>query len=248
MDKTNERIADKIRKLFALAQDPSNEHEAAAALMKAQELLDKYRLTESEVFHTAEEITTSTVLNATGGAWEGSLASTIGRAFDCCVIQARSYQFGASQRSFVYYGEKTDVELCQFVFGYLQHHLRRLADKYVFEHAGAGHPKSLRASYLMGAVGSLYQSVRAYKDDSARHVDYQAMTGQALVKVEADKVQRARQFVIAELAARGAKLGHARSSASISNGGAFYDGQRDGGNISLKRAINQGNAAKALNR
>ena len=235
----NERIADKVRKLFALANDPANEHEAAAALAKAQQLLDKYRLTESEVSTTEATIESSTGLNESGGAWEGSLASTVGKAFDCFVIRQRSYQFGSS---FVFYGHKNDVELCQFVYGYLQRHLRRLADQYVIEHRGAGHPTSLRASYLMGAVGSLYQSVLSYKKDSRRHADFQAMTRQSLVKVEIDKVAKARQAVIDE----GITLGSARRSAKISNGGAYQDGQRDGGNISFRRAINQGNRTKAL--
>lgn len=49
MTTPNPQIIDRISKLLALASDPSNHHEAAAAAAKAQEILDQYNLSMADV-------------------------------------------------------------------------------------------------------------------------------------------------------------------------------------------------------
>jgi hypothetical protein len=86
----------KIQKLLALASS-SNENEAQAAMMKAQEMLAKYKLSMKDVQSRRPEskaVKRCTAVTFTKAAWKGHLASVIADNF-CCymyLLTARSHQ------------------------------------------------------------------------------------------------------------------------------------------------------------
>lgn len=77
-----ERFIKRLKNLLALSTSP-NEHEAAAALRKARELMDKYQLTEEDVA-LSEVLEAETLLaRAHPTDYDSLLIHTIGRVFRC---------------------------------------------------------------------------------------------------------------------------------------------------------------------
>lgn len=124
MDK---KLIDKIKKLLALAES-SNENEAQLAMLKAQELIVKHKLTMKDIeseevaINVEKKITDFTYTSKT--KWKCLLAMTIANNFGCyCYTNIsreydeRKHDFGKINRiSFI--GTDEDVNVCLLVFEY----------------------------------------------------------------------------------------------------------------------------------
>ena len=112
---TEDKILNKIRNLFALAGNNPSEHEAAAAALKAQELMAKYHIDMAQVDETAKAEFFSAVCTDSGThevkKWRFALAPVIAKNF-CCKVYA-------SGKSIVFFGYKKDAEIAKEVFGFL---------------------------------------------------------------------------------------------------------------------------------
>lgn len=124
------KILDKIKKLLALSKSP-NEHEAQAAMLKAQELMAKYGMSVEESVET--EITyTSTVAETSGNAtFRAPLGAIIAKNFRCEVFL---YDGCIS-----FYGHSEDVPICKEVFEYAYKTIKRLSTKRYNEARSAGY-------------------------------------------------------------------------------------------------------------
>lgn len=111
----NEKIIEKIRKLFALSENNPSEDEAKAAALKAQELLAQYNIAEADIreFDTtpAEEICEIRV-DLAAKKWKYDLATAVANNFRC-----KRFYFGKSCVCF--YGHKTDATVAAETFKYL---------------------------------------------------------------------------------------------------------------------------------
>lgn len=104
---TLEQITQKVEKLFALAGNNPSVDEAQAALLKAQELMAKYNLSQDMLYgktsiHIVEKLTT---VKAT--KFNIFLAITIAKSFAC-----RAFLTGtkASNKKIAFFGKTCDVE------------------------------------------------------------------------------------------------------------------------------------------
>lgn len=80
-----DRIIRKIKHCLALARS-SNEHEAAAALRQAKKLMDKYRLTETDIhLSTVGRADIATSVSRLK-RWERTLAAAVAETFNCQTI------------------------------------------------------------------------------------------------------------------------------------------------------------------
>lgn len=124
------KILDKIKKLLALSKSP-NEHEAQAAMLKAQELMAKYGMTVEESVET--EITyTSTIAETSGNAtFRAPLGSIIAKNFRCEVF--------LSGGCISFYGRSEDVPICKEVFEYAYKTIKKLGTKRYNEAKKAGY-------------------------------------------------------------------------------------------------------------
>ena len=112
-----EKLIDRIRKLLALGKSP-NQHEAEAAMTKANELLTEHQIGMSEV--QQEEVAQSTVRDGpiikeseTYRSFAWQIARAAGTIFDCEVI------LGSEQASFYFIGLPEDITLAQELNKYL---------------------------------------------------------------------------------------------------------------------------------
>jgi hypothetical protein len=119
-------IADKIKKLLALAQS-SNPNEAALAAARAQELMVKYAIDEAQLAgtpgHVEEEIKSEPMSGKYGAVqhWHAQLADAIARSFFCRVYFV--------PRGDVYMvGRATDREALRATYLYLLGEITRMSD------------------------------------------------------------------------------------------------------------------------
>lgn len=162
------KILEKIRKLLRLSRS-DNEHEAAAAAAKAQQLLSEHNLTVGNITpeQAAREFTASHAHRKTRQRlelWAHKLAAAVASAFDCKYY----HNLATGETSFVGCGPDPDV--CGWTYGYLYKALLALASAYM-----RGPAKRLRVtrskamarnSYLAGAVHMIGMRLEAQKKDT----------------------------------------------------------------------------------
>lgn len=115
-----ENIIDKIRKLLALARDKgASEHEAAAAMTKASDLLMRYNIDAGAIDQEEERVK---VMRGNRTApldkWEGILAQAVAHLYDCRTIHwgkvycfvGRSFNVRACEETFPYVLEQVEAQ------------------------------------------------------------------------------------------------------------------------------------------
>lgn len=168
MDQSSEKekILEKIRKLLRLSGS-DNEHEAAAAAAKAQQLLSEHNLTIGNITpeQAAKEFTASHARRKTRQRlehWAHNLAAGVASAFDC------KYYHKLTTGETVFVGCGPDPDVCGWTYGYLYKALLALASAHMH-----GPAKRLRAnsskvaarnSYLSGAVYMIHLRLEAQKE------------------------------------------------------------------------------------
>jgi len=156
----------KIQKLLALSES-SNENEAKNAMLKAQQLLVKNKITMQEVQSLKpkdiEICTKRTDVTFTKAKWKCSLANVIAENF-CC------YSYIASRRTnrIVFIGKTEDVYICNLVFNYaldtIDASVKALRYAYYKQNAST---KGLQSDYAIGFVLGLKKSFDAQKKQNS---------------------------------------------------------------------------------
>ena len=156
-DEKVEKILEKIKKLLALAGNNPSEEEAKSASLKAQQLMNEYNLTLSEVDGEDKRLEFSDSRFVCGGdnQWKFSLSQVIAKNFRC-----ESYWLG--KKIVVFYGYKADCEIAKEVFGFLfnvcKKRMTQVADKAYNE---LGSSKGVRYSYTTGFVKGIKEVLDA---------------------------------------------------------------------------------------
>ena len=109
---------EKIKKLLALAGS-SNEHEAKAAMLKAREIMGRYKLTEADLEEKRNQkiktVHTGFIFTSRTDFWMGDLKEVIAENYCCkAVIDLVTKQ----KMEVCFVGFEDDVEICEEVFRY----------------------------------------------------------------------------------------------------------------------------------
>lgn len=160
-----DKIADRIRKLFALAESP-NEHEAAAAAERAQELLLKHGLSEADVMARTTDGGTVAAECSTCMAptlpWVRALAAAVAEGCGGHAI------FNRSTSEHTFYGPAGTTRGMVELFLYLRESLDQAATvASVADCPEWEHPVSYRTSWLWGALQRLYERLMARREAMA---------------------------------------------------------------------------------
>jgi len=156
------KVVEKIQKLLALSES-SNEHEAQASLLKAQELLVKHKLSLREVkdfkvYNSAIKEKISAV-SFTKAKWKANLAKLIADNFGC-------YHYFKSRRShtITFFGREEDITVCNIVLEYavdcISSSVRRLRYQYLKEGYTT---RGLENDYALGFIGGLSKKFEEQK-------------------------------------------------------------------------------------
>lgn len=145
-----EQILNKIRNLLDLASNNPNEHEAAAAALKAQELMAKHNVELADLNEQQDEIYKA-ICEDSGKhemkTWKFGLANIIAENF-CCKTYSLDY---GRRKNIVFYGHKSDAQIAKEVFQFLYEMGGKLALRtYNKVKAEGGSTKGLMNTYLMG--------------------------------------------------------------------------------------------------
>lgn len=151
MEKSSkEEILQKIQKLFALGNKNDNEHQAAAAISKAQELLDKYNLSMVDVdgIRTKSVINEfETVVQSRFQGWEIHLFSKLARVMDCYPLTSRRSRDGKRVHILKVVGFPEDVEVYKYTYMYLRRVISDIGNEGLATHQKEQGYKDVRDSY-----------------------------------------------------------------------------------------------------
>ena len=112
-----ETVINRIQKLLALGTS-SNEHEAAAAIAKAERLMNQYHLTKSDIRFTQERMQMETQ-NSAVPEWENQLLSACCFPHNCYVVLTESGEA-------IITGRHQNAEVSKLMFTYLKETVLRL--------------------------------------------------------------------------------------------------------------------------
>lgn len=153
---TNEAIREKIRKLFALAGNNPNEHEAAVALKKAHDLMLEYGIDEVGEEGTSIDVITGQWHGLKILPWHFVLIGAIGRLYDCSGIR------GGKKDKYQFVGMPHKVEAAEETFLYVVAQIEVLYKTALKAYSGsltkAGRAE-LRASFKDAAAAKVSQRI-----------------------------------------------------------------------------------------
>lgn len=230
MNDKREQTIEKIKKLLRLSKS-NNEHEAALAAARAQELLSKYNLDEAEFVEQEipKEAGMASVHNVVKkpASWVFLLASSVAGAFDC-------KYYHSSRGLVVFVGVDCDHEVASWTFAYLYRSINRLAAVFMGKsqqrRLTAKGKKKVRLSYCLGCADVVKHKLRQQKEHTP-------ITTTALVPVK-DALIKARMeqcgVVTEDL-----------KNEDISNR-AYWTGRHDGAQIDHKLRAVGGSGQKPL--
>jgi hypothetical protein len=162
-------IKDRIKKLLALAQSP-NENEARAALLKARELMAKYKLTEEDVSESAKglvNIVCNTIkwTSDSGDIWMTELAKVICENQMCAA--SWSVEKGHRTYTLCITGFEEDVEVCKVTMEYATDFVRSAIKR--IRRGTNANPKAVSKSYAHGFIFGLEL---AYEEQNMDHPEW----------------------------------------------------------------------------
>lgn len=158
----NIKIVEKIKKLLALSES-SNEHEAQIAMLKAKELLVRYKLSlkevkEFKIYDSKIKEKVSSV-SFTKAKWKSELAELIADNFGC-------YQYFKTRYShtIVFFGREEDIAVCNIVLEYAIDCINSAVKRLKYQYTRDGYyTKGLENDYAMGFIDGLKKEFEKQK-------------------------------------------------------------------------------------
>lgn len=224
----------KIVKLRALASNNPSENEVKAATAAADRMMQEYRISQAEIEATdvskAEPFVTLKV--SEGGrrtAWREILLWALTEHYGCCFYFAshRSAYTGKGVQSYTVVGRKSDTDIVQYMFSWLEKEIERLCRW----HAG-GRGVGYATSWLQGCA----QGVRAQLADLREAQRAQASQSTAMVLLDGRCEQSRAEMdrVLGPNAKKGSRIG------GSSRADARSDGYGVGKKIQIKQGLGEG--------
>lgn len=148
------KIIEKIQKLLSLSES-SNEHEAEVAMLKAQELLAKYKLSIKEVKeykkYNSKIQEKATDITFTKAKWKAQLAGVISDNFGCYHYFRRK-----GTNTIVFFGREEDVIVCNLVLNYAVDSVYSVVKKLKYRYSKNGYrTRGIENDYALGFVYGL---------------------------------------------------------------------------------------------
>lgn len=160
-----ENIIIKIKKLLTLSES-SNENEAKVAMLKAQELLVKHKLTMKDINNLEVEDIKITKgiskVSFTKAKWKGQLARVIADNFSCYLYFTSYYS-----NTCVFYGKEEDVNVCNIVLDYAMDCINTNVKKFKYQYKKEGKSTAgLETDYGLGFTNGLRESFKRQKENN----------------------------------------------------------------------------------
>lgn len=232
---TTETIIDKIKKLLAMAEHPnSNEHEAAIAMEKAQQLLFEHNLTRADIATpdntdgVAPGIGTIDGTENHGYVWKRFLLSTIARNSLCRIVVT------PSRKAWHLFGTYDNVKATLEMYHWITPELESIALRAWRNYQNNGGYESARRwkqGFFMGAIKTIGDRL-----ESSLKTFTATQPGNALIVYNDKQLSAAVHKVFPRLG---------QSRISVSSGSGYQAGRAAGSSIRLQpqRHISAGHMA-----
>lgn len=224
MSAEHDAVIRKVRQLLALSRS-TNEHEAQAAMLAADLLIQKHRLSEAQLAGaTPGRIGSSVVTPRLIGVWRNALLSKLAKHYGCATIQ----DYDGAVKA---WGLPDDLALLAVMYERLLEQVERLT---VTHCTGKG--RHYADSYRKGCVMAIYRLL-----DQAKAQASQGGDSTAIVRLDQreDESQQARDKEIGQAIVSRPKKVNVHTEA-------FQRGQRDGAHIHMGESL--GDAVRAPKR
>ncbi len=168
MDDNENKVIDKIEKLLALSSS-SNENEARAAMMKAQELMAKYEIKREQLKDGEQE--ERRIVNFSSvpfrDEWIHMVSGVIAENFRCRCITVQMRGTGGSFR-IRFYGYEEDAEICINIFNYAVKVVRNrfVTLRAIYAEAGREFRRNEKMNYIEGFCHGLDRNFEEQKKQS----------------------------------------------------------------------------------
>ncbi|MDD5760089.1 MAG: DUF2786 domain-containing protein [Desulfobulbaceae bacterium] len=238
------RFFAKVEKLLALAHS-ENEHEAALAMQKANELIEKYNLQQMTAAHEcryAHAIINHHKKRIEG--WQRSICSILKDFFYVTIIQASLYDPRSNQehKTIELFGRAENVAVAEYCYHFLERELAYLWE--VNKGRFSGRTATEKKSYYLGVLHGFHkklQEQQTVKPVSNHNSSSAQPTSSALI-VAAD--QDLGDFI----GQRFPRLRTVQRAAAQINRSTYNHGASDGKNIILRKGVSRqdGNQGRLL--
>lgn len=217
-----DEVISKVKKLYALAEANTSEHEAAVAVAAAEKLLQQYRLSRAEIeAHTdgqtelpIEDGDAIETYAARVPVWQQILVGTLAGHYGCAIYQART----RTETAMRVVGRPSDVRLLRLQYSRVKLQIDRLTLK-----NGQGKGRRYCDSYRKGLVVVIHERLTAMRGEVRA-----AATSTALVKLDEREAQALRALQEAHV-----NLRASRPTPMRVYGDAYQAGRSDGHQIGL---------------
>jgi hypothetical protein len=169
----NKIIVNKIKKLLALSTS-SNEHEAALASQRANELLIKHNLSLTEIQGADDIVEFETTPVSRIPSWKEILFSNIADYYFCRLFRTTEKN---NKHAFLLIGKQTNIEIAKQMFEYLAATIDKMAKKQTYFKG-----RTSLNSYRHGIVSTLIRRFEEMKKQAMeKGIKSQTLTCNALV-------------------------------------------------------------------
>jgi hypothetical protein len=219
-------IKNKLKKLLALAASP-NEAEAALAMEKCRELMEKYEIRSIDIDEETNKLNVSTILvkgyTKRHRNWESKLGAAIAETFDAVALWVQDEH----EWKMIFIAAKTDAEFVVYLYRTLRRSISKMSKEFAAN--TPGNKKSLKHNYCLGMAATVYERLLKV---------YKAIPDtKALVPVKKEAIdEELSKFNIRE-----------SSNARISDNAAFMQGVEDGKRLPIHRPLRNTGRSQMLN-
>ena len=222
MDSNEERILEKVRRLFELAKS-SNEYESAAAAAKAQEILHKYNLTRADVPESADApYVKNNIRLASADRWRGRLMHVLAKANGAYLVSLGGADYAIM-------GQRHTLEIVEYSYQQMQRRIDWLADMAWQCYDGEGDARTFKSSFRDGIINSLSAKLTANK----REMSNASPESRAMVAVADDRLSRAVAGWFPRLSSR-------RGNAYTHSQDGYSMGKAAGSHLNVNPRLHQG--------
>lgn len=168
MNESENKVIDKIEKLLALSSS-SNENEAKAAMVKAQELMAKYEIRREQLNDGEPE--ERPVVHYTSmpfrDDWTQYIGTIIAENFRCRLVTVAKSRSGGSFR-LKFFGYNEDAEICINIFNYAVKVVRKrfVTLRAIYADAGREFGRNEKLNYVLGFCHGLEKNFEEQKAQS----------------------------------------------------------------------------------
>ena len=227
------RFLAKVEKLLALGRSP-NEHEAALAMRKANELLARHNLNLDAEGEASERRYRRTVIDCGGGriqGWQRAIGGILTNFFYVDLVLADTYEprLNERHRTIELFGRAENVEVAEYCFHFLERELARLWQ--LRRKAGQAGGLAGKNSYYLGVLNGFRHKLQAQRQAlSLKTGGQEKMSTSALVV--------ARDLGLREFISQThPRLQRYHGSGSRIDQAAYRHGEQDGGALVLRHGV-----------